>query len=189
MAGFLLDRKNRQWIRGGNGLVALVEGFAYCVRPLNPRAVKNRGRLCTLVEIDPKHPTCPSRVSVKFDDTGRVGRVHPEDLIGQLISPCGSCRKLGAQYWGYCAWCGKRRNTRRARPVVTRTALSTAEADRVAKMLALIDEGTQPIVAARAARVPRRLLSDPQIRASIAKVELEIEKKATDLGLANELKN
>jgi len=67
----------------------VVVGKTYRVEPLNPKAVKNRGRLCTVESlISPwsKDRHAGSAV-VRFQDTNRVGHVTVFELVEASVIP------------------------------------------------------------------------------------------------------
>ena len=51
----------------------IVIGNTYIVKPVNPRKMKNRDRICTLIELE-DHLN-PSWGIVKFHDTKRNGKI------------------------------------------------------------------------------------------------------------------
>ncbi|MDB5347082.1 MAG: hypothetical protein JWP89_5459 [Schlesneria sp.] len=69
---------------GGNlRKVHIVAGKTYQVVPQNPRAVKNRGRICTVIGIIPhlsKHNHAGKAV-VRFHDTNREGKANCDELF------------------------------------------------------------------------------------------------------------
>lgn len=66
-----------------NREMEIVVGKTYLIEPMNPQATKNRGRLCTVLEfIDSSGKDISADTAkVKFQDTGRTGKVDLSSLI------------------------------------------------------------------------------------------------------------
>ena len=66
-------------------------GVVYQIQPPNKAKLHNRGRCCTVLTLDADDRAVDAlgrstanaqyKVSVRFVDTGRRGRVPPEDLV------------------------------------------------------------------------------------------------------------
>lgn len=54
--------------------IKIVIGNTYIVKPVNPRKMKNRDRICTLIELE-EH-LIPSWGIVKFHDTKRNAKIE-----------------------------------------------------------------------------------------------------------------
>ncbi len=59
----------------------LIHGNRYRVEPLNPQKLKHRGRAGILVGFVNDDLYNPYQAKIKFEDSGRVGRVDITDLI------------------------------------------------------------------------------------------------------------
>jgi hypothetical protein len=58
--------------------VILRPGDTYLVEPENPQNLHHRGRLCIFLGIDSGDT---GKLRVRFEDTGRQGRVEMDDLV------------------------------------------------------------------------------------------------------------
>jgi hypothetical protein len=68
-------------------LVKIESGREYEVQPPNQQKLRHRGRRCTVVGWVLDDIGNPMKVSVRFGDNGRRGRVDLEDLIEVAPTP------------------------------------------------------------------------------------------------------
>lgn len=65
--------------------IHVIVGKTYRVEPLNPKATKNRGRVCTVDDLldgsGKENVLCLDMAVVKFHDTNRIAKVSVSDLV------------------------------------------------------------------------------------------------------------